>query len=103
VPRKNESLTPQRKIDEFIKRHLEGGEGVRPLAKAYKISVATGYLWLQRHRQKMLDKSFAAEMSPAALEKVAKSALVAELRALKLENAKLRNKIVSLMIKAGDL
>jgi transposase-like protein len=103
MPRKDETATPKKLVDKFIKRHLEGGESVEALAKEYKISRASGYAWLKKHRDALLSQTMREGMSPTAIEKSDKATLVAQVQALKLENAKLRNKVVSLMIKAGDL
>jgi transposase-like protein len=103
MPRKSDTKVPQKKIDQFIRRHLEGGEGVAELAKEFGIARASGYLWLAKHRQKVVDESFRADMTAEAMAKQDKATLVAELVQLKQENMKLRNKVVSLMIKAGEL
>jgi transposase-like protein len=103
MPRKDETATPKKQVDKFIKRHLEGDESVEALAKEYKISRATGYMWLRKHREQLLEQTMHEGMSPAAIEKSDKMTLIAQIAQLKIENAKLRNRVVSLMIKAGDL
>jgi transposase-like protein len=103
MPRKNETQTPQKAIDKFLKRHFEGGESVVALSKEYKISRATAYNWLNKHREKLLEQSRTADMTPAAIEKTARVSLIAENRMLKAENGKLKNKVMAMMLKYGEL
>lgn len=103
MPVKDDTKTPAKAIARFIKRAIEGGESVTALAKEYKISRATGYIWLRRHREEAIAQSMKAGMSAKSRDKAEKMTLRAEVQALKRENAKLRDKVVSLMIKAGDL
>jgi transposase len=106
MPRKGDAgadLKPGQSVAKFIKRHYEGGESVGALAKEYKISRATGYIWLMKHRGELIEESRRKGASPETFEKESKAALIAEIQALNLENQKLRNKVVSLMMKHGEL
>jgi len=101
-PAKNSTKRPQHVIDEAVKRHM-AGESVRVLAKFYKISVPQFYNWIAAYKQTLLEQSAKRDMTPKDAELVDKRVLIAEVQALKLENRKLRDKVVSLMMKAGDL
>jgi transposase-like protein len=101
MPVKNETKRPKKVIEKAIKRHLEGGEAAVDLAKAYKVSRATFYNWLKQYKQQILEAS--KQMSPAALEKRDKITMAAEIQALRLENQQLRNRLIKMLIKSGEL
>ncbi|MGO9988929.1 MAG: helix-turn-helix domain-containing protein [Steroidobacteraceae bacterium] len=100
MPRKNETKLSQAKIDKLVRRHFSG-EPVASLAKEYKVSRATAYVLIMQHKRKLLDEAQRAGVT--SLDKKDKTTLQAELIALRQENAKLRNKVVALMIKAGEI
>jgi transposase len=104
MPRKGDTkqLKPGQSVAKFIQRHYDG-EPVDALAKEYKISRATGYFWLMKHRTELLAANKDKDASPETLAKESKAVLVAEIQALKLENQKLRNRLVSLMVETGKL
>lgn len=102
MPRKNDTRRPQHVIDEAVRRHMNGESAV-VLAKLNKISKAGFYLWVKKYKQNLLEQSKRAGMTPADAEHSDKRTLIVELQALKEENQKLRNKVVSLMIKSGDM
>lgn len=102
MPRKNDTKRPQHEIDQAVKRFLDGGEQAVVLAKLYKISKAGFYLWVKKYKQDLLDKSRRAGLSPDQVQSSDKRTLVTEVEQLRLENRKLRDKVVSLMIKAGE-
>jgi transposase len=110
MPRKGEFKAKGKKqkqhtsaqVEGFVKRYM-AGEPVETLIKDADRSRAAFYLWVNKYKTDMLEQSRRGEMSDKELEKVDKSKLIAQLQALKLENTKLRNKVVSLMIRAGDL
>jgi transposase-like protein len=103
VPRAGEFKHPKAIRDKAIKRHLEGGESVEKLAKYYKVTRQTLYSWLDAYKQSVLHAAERAGMSPADLEKRSKTELVAENMALKAENRKLRDRLVTMLMKTGDL
>lgn len=105
MPPKNQVKRPQHVVDEAVKKHLAGGPGsdVVTLAKQYKISRPGFYLWLKHYKEELVAASDKQGLSPTQIDKLDKQTILAERDALKLENQKLRNKVVSLMIKAGDL
>lgn len=103
MPKKNDTQTPAKTIARFIKRHLEENESVTALAKEYRVSRATGYLWLKRHRSAAVEQTLKAGMSRASIEKADKMTLRAENAYLKRENAKLRTMVVNLLIKTGGI
>ena len=85
-----------------VKRHM-AGESVAVLAKYYKISKPGFYLWVAKYKQALLESADRKALTPADAALTDKRVLIAEIQALKLENAKLRNKVVSLMVKHGEL
>lgn len=99
---KRPTKTPQHVIDEAVKRHM-AGESVRVLAKYYKISVPQFYNWIAAYKQELLEQAAKRDMSPKEAELVDKRVLIAENQAMKLELRKLRDKVINLMIKTGDL
>jgi transposase len=99
---KNKKKLTQKEVDGFVKRYMDG-EPVDGLAKEAGRARASFYLWVKKYKEELLEKSDRTGMSEKELEKSDKSKLIAQVQALKLENAKLRNKLVSLMIKAGEL
>jgi transposase len=102
MPRKNSTKTPPDQIDEAVKRYM-AGESVAVLAKRYKISKPGFYLWVQKYKQALLEQAERKDLKPKDAALVDKRVLIAEIQALKLENQKLRNKVVSLMVKHGEL
>jgi hypothetical protein len=102
MPIKGKTTRPQHIIDEAVKRFMNGEQAV-VLAKHYKISKPGFYLWVKKYKEDLLKSSRTGDMTPADAATADKRTLIAEVQALKLENQKLRNKVVSLMIKSGDL
>ncbi len=108
MPRKNTRLingepVSDKLVSKAVKRHLEDGEPVVALAKEYGVSRATLYNWIAAYERQLLDQAAKQGMSSQDAEVSDKRTLIAELQALRLENQKLRNKVVALMIKAGDI
>lgn len=101
MPKKHDTKRPQHEIDTAVKRFLDG-ESAAVLAKLYKISKAGFYLWVKRYKANILETSKRSGMNPRDVEISDKRTLVTEVEALRLENRKLRDKVVSLMMKAGD-
>ena len=102
MPRKNETKRPQNVIDKAVKRHM-AGESAVDLATEYKVARATLYNWLASYKRELLEQASLKGAARHDPELASKQALIAEIQALKLENAKLRNKMVSLMLAAGQL
>jgi hypothetical protein len=102
MPPKGKTTRPQHVIDEAVKRRM-AGESVAVLAKYYKISRPGFYLWVKKYKEQLLEKSKHNGMSTHDAEVSDKRTLIAEVQALRLENQKLRNKVVSLMIKSGEM
>lgn len=103
MPRKNDTKIPQKLIEKAVRRHLEGGELGVDLAKEYKVSSSTFYLWLKNYKKAFLKRSMDSEMKPRDIATVDKNQLLAEIQALKAENRMLRNKITDLLIKCGEI
>lgn len=102
MPRKNDTKVPEKAVAKAVKRRL-AGESAGSLAKEYKVSRATLYNWTAAYKQQLLDQSKLADLSPGDAEKADKQVLMAENEALKREVRKLRDKVVSMMIKAGEI
>lgn len=92
----------QETIDEAVKRHLEGKEQVTTLCKYYGVSKAGFYLWVKNYKDRVMAQSRRVGMSPEGLEKAERSELVVQVQTLQAENRKLRDRLVSLMMKYGD-
>lgn len=99
MPRKNHTKVPQKAIDKAVARYL-GGESVIALAKEYKISRAMFYLWAKKYKRNVLEQAARKDIvSPPA----DKRALSTQIQLLRLENARLGNKVVALMLKLGEI
>lgn len=102
MPAKNHTKRPSSQIEEAVKRFM-AGESAGVLAKFYRVSKPALYNWVSKYKRESLATAERKEMTPEQLKHVDRQQLVIENLALKEENAKLRNKVVSLMIRAGDL
>ncbi len=102
MPAKGKTIRPQHTIDEAVKRYL-AGESAAVLAKYYKISKPGFYLWVAKYKQELLKNADRAHMSPKDADLVDKRVLLTELEAMRVENRKLRDKVVTLMMKAGEM
>lgn len=102
MPKKNDTKRPQHVIDEAVRRHM-AGESAAVLAKFYKISKPGFYLWVKKYKEQLLAQNAREGLTPKEAELTDKRVLIAENQALKLEVRKLRDKVVSMMIKAGEL
>lgn len=92
----------QETIDEAVKRHLEGKEQVTTLCKYYGVSKAGFYLWVTNYKNRVLEQSKRSGMTTEGIEKAERSELVVQVAQLQAENRKLRDRLVSLMMKYGD-
>ena len=102
MPTKNSTSRPQHVIDEAVKRYM-AGEPVTTLSKYYKISRPGFYLWVKKYKEDLLEKSKTAGMSPKDAEQADKRVLLIELEQARQENRKLRDKVVALMLKGGEI
>lgn len=102
MPAKGATKRPQHQIDEAVKRYL-AGEPVTVLSKYYKISRPGFYLWVSKYKAEMLKKASQVNMTEADAKTADKRVLITENQALKAEVRKLRDKVLDMMIKAGEL
>ena len=101
MPRKNEFKAAPKAIARAVKRHLEGGEPASALAEELGVSRATVYLWIGKYKQEVLSRSRpVAIKSPKDLKRADRSTLIAEIEALRDENRKLRDRLVSEMLRS---
>jgi transposase-like protein len=103
MPRKSETKLPEKLVAKAVKRHLEGGESVIPLAKEYGVSRATFYNWISTYERQLLKAVDKQGMSPRDAATADKRTLLAEMHQLKLENTALRNKVVAMMLKYKEI
>jgi hypothetical protein len=90
---------PQAAIDKLVRRHLEGNESVAALAKEGGVGRAGFYLWVKDYKEQVMRRAMRSDMSPQELEKRAKADLIAEIESLRVENRKLRDRLVAEMMK----
>jgi transposase len=103
MPRAGETKHKPSVIEKAVKRHLEGNESVAKLAKELKVSRQTFYSWAEAYKKKAIANIDRVGMSKGELEKIDKTALAAQVEVLQAENRKLRDRLVSLMIKHGEI
>ncbi len=102
MPTKGKTKKPQHVIDKYVKRYM-AGEQATSLAKEAGVSKPGFYLWIQKHKQQILKQAKTAGMTPADAATADKRELLIELEQLRLENRKLREKVVAMMIKSGEI
>lgn len=102
MPPKNVTKRPQHVIEEAVKRYM-AGEQVSVLSKYYKVSKPGFYLWVAKHKQAMLDKASTQAMTPKDAAIADKRTLLIEVEQLRQENRKLRDKLLTEMMKAGTI
>jgi transposase-like protein len=103
MPIKGDTKTPARKIEEAVKRHLDGGESVAALAKKYKVTRQTVYLWIEAYKKRVMERLERTGVSKTDLEKTAKAELIAQNEILQAEVRKLRDRLVALMVKHNEI
>jgi transposase-like protein len=103
MPIKGDTKTPARKIEEAVKLHLDGGESVAALAKKYKVTRQTVYLWIEAYKKRVMERLERAGVSKTDLEKTAKAELIAQNEILQAEVRKLRDRLVALMVKHNEI
>jgi transposase len=94
---------PQKIITQVVKRHVEGGENAEALAKEFKVSRASVYGWVTKYKNEILARSRRAGMAPLDADRADKAELIAELEALRLENKRLRDRVIEMMLNADLL
>ena len=102
MPTKGRTKKPQHVIDKYVKRYM-AGEQATSLAKEAGVSKPGFYLWIQKHKQQILEQAKTAGMTPADAATADKRELLIELEQLRLENRKIREKLIAMMIKAGEI
>jgi transposase len=103
MARKSTPKTPQKIITQVVKRHVEGGENAEALAKEFKVSRASVYGWVTKYKNEILAKSRRAGMAPVDADRADKTELIVAFEALKLENKRLRDRVIEMMLKADPL
>lgn len=103
MPAKGKTTRPQHEIDKWVRKHLEDGVPVRDLAKLAKVSVPGFYLWVSKAKAEMYEKSKRLGMSPVDIEKSDKQNMLYELDQVKMENTRLRERLMAVLIKHGEL
>jgi transposase-like protein len=102
MPASGVTATPQKVIAKTIARYRDG-ERVAALAGELGVSEAAVYIWIQKDRQKQMERVKAKRITPQTAAKADKRDLALENKALREENEKLWNKIRELMLKSGEL
>ncbi len=94
---------PAKVIQKTVKRYREGGERVVALAVELGVSEAIVYRWIDQSKKADLDRIGKQGMTPKAVEKADKRDLALQVKELRAENTKLRNRVLELMLKYGEL
>ncbi len=102
MPTKGQTKRPQHLIDKYVKRYMTG-EQATALAKEAGVSKPGFYLWVKKHKEQILENSKKVNMTPADAAIADKRTILVELEQLRLENRKLREKVVAMMIKSGEI
>ncbi len=102
MPRKDQTKVPPKTMERAAKRHM-GGEQAEALAKEFKVSRATIFNWSMRYKEQVLEQARREGINPKELERQDKATLVAKVQSLELENRRLRDKVVALLLKSGEI
>jgi transposase-like protein len=92
-----------RDVEKAVRRHLEGNEPIADLAKELKVSRQTLYSWVDAYKKRAMESIDRIGKSKAELDKVDKAQLIAQNETLQTENRKLRDRLVNLMMKYGEI
>jgi transposase-like protein len=103
MPRAGQTKHKPAVIEKAVKRHLEGDELVADLAKELKVSRQTFYSWIEAYKKQAMANIDRVGKSKGELEKIDKVQLIAQNELLQTENRKLRDRLVDLMIKYGEI
>jgi transposase len=103
VRRRSVPKTPQKIISQAVKRHVEGGENADVLAKEYEVSRASIYGWVAKYKQGVLERSRRDGMSNLDADRADKADLIAHIEALELENKRLRDRIIDMLLQTGAI
>jgi transposase-like protein len=98
VPVQGQTATSPKVIARTIERYKRG-ERVVALAKELGVSEAGVYLWIKAEKAQQLERLKRADMTPQAAEKADKRDLAVQIKELRAENTKLRNRLLELMLK----
>jgi transposase len=96
--RRSVPKTSPKIIAQAVKRHVEGGENAEALAKELEVSRASIYGWVAKFKQNVLDRSRRAGMTPVDADRADKAELIAHIEALELENKRLRDKLINMLL-----
>jgi transposase-like protein len=102
VPAAGVTKFPSKVIAKTVERYKKG-ERVVALAKELKVSEAIVYRWIDQAKRADLERIGRQGMTPQAVEKADKRDLALQVKELKAENNKLRNRVLELMLKYGEL
>ena len=89
-------------ISKAVQRYVQGDQ-VTVLAKEYKVSVPGMYLWIAKARDEAAEQVRRQAMSPGTVEIDKKVNVELQLKAVMVDNDRLRRKLLDLMIKSGEL
>jgi transposase len=96
--RRSVPKTSPKIIAQAVKRHVEGGENADELAKEFQVSRASIYGWVAKYKQGVLERSRRAGMAPVDADRADKADLIAHIQALELENKRLRDKLINMLL-----
>ena len=96
--RRSVPQTSPKIIAQAVKRHIEGGENAEALAKEFEVSRASIYGWVAKYKKGVLDRSRRAGMTPVDADRADKAELIAHVEALELENKRLRDKLINMLL-----
>lgn len=103
IQSKGRTKNTQEDIEQAVRRYLDKGESVGVLAKYYKVSQPAVYKWISAYKEAQVAKAKTAGMDGASIERATSRDAAFVIEELKKENRKLRDRLLDLMIKTGDL
>lgn len=103
MPRRSETKHPKKVIIKALTRHLEGSAAVVDITRDLGVSRATFYNWQKAYKADLIEQSKEGRIAPSSIVKSSQLALIAELQSLRLENRRLRDKLITYMVKAGEI
>jgi transposase-like protein len=99
--RRSVPKTSPKIIAQAVRRHVEGGENADALAKEFEVSRASIYGWVAKYKQDVLERSRRDGMSALDADRADKADLIAQIEALELENKRLRDRIIDMLLQTG--
>ncbi len=103
MPVAGKTETSQHLIDKAVENYLKETESVQAISKRLRVCRATVYTWIKKVKKAKLEIIKKSGMTPAAVEKADKRDLALENESLKAEVKKLRDKVLDLMLKCGEI